>query len=135
MQQTDAVEFFYGGVAIKRKPAPPRSGVIAMHRPLVERANHPTMWSNYSLLLLNNGGDPLEAVDACRNALALDPNEPARHFQLSIALERAGDLEGAITACRIAVRLHPSFEMFGHRLVQLEHKAGLPLAEAAMEGA
>jgi Tetratricopeptide repeat len=118
---TDSVEFFYGGIAIKRK-ADRSSDPIGEHRPLVERANQPRMWANFSQLVRNNGGDPLEAVAACRHAVELEPTEPSLYLFLSGALEYDGDLQGAIDACREAVRLHPTFEMFRTRLAQLEEK-------------
>ena len=132
---TDSVEFFYGGVVIKRRPDWAASDPIALHRPLVARANHARMWINYAQLVLNNGGDPQEAVDACRNALVQEPTEASYHHQLSVALERAGDMEGAMTACRISIRLHPAFRMFSDRLAGLGKKrTETPAAESVGDG-
>jgi hypothetical protein len=122
VSMTSSVEFFYGGVSIHRKPATSPQASIIEHRRLVERANHPRMWSNFSQLLLNNGGDPQEAVAACRNAVRLDPREASfRHF-LSLALEGVGDLEGAIDECCESVLMNPKSEMFRERLKKLEQK-------------
>jgi hypothetical protein len=120
---TDRVEFFHGGAVVRRKSEQSPTDLIATHRRLAEQANQPVMWRNYSLLVLNNGGDPHEAVAACRRAIALDGSESTHHHQLSHALERAGDVPGAIRACRWAIRLHPTFTMFRRRLENLERLA------------
>jgi tetratricopeptide (TPR) repeat protein len=117
---TDTVEFIYGAVVIRRKQAAqtPQDS-IATHRPLVEKANHPSMWINFALLVSNNGGDPWEAVAACRKAVELEPADPTSHYFLSIALQRAGDLPGAQEAGSEAVKLDPNFVTFKTHLVGL----------------
>ena len=120
--QTDAVNFFYGCVSIRRKPASDIRNSIDEHRLLVERANHPRMWSNFSQMLLNNGGNPHEAIAACRKAVELDSADPSLRHYLSVALERSGDLEAAIDACCEAIVMNPTFEVFRNRLTALHSK-------------
>ncbi len=132
---TDSIEFIYGGVVVRRRQGSSGVDPIALHRPLVERANKPTMWMNFAMLVLNNGGDPQEAVLACQKALTLDATEPSFHYQLSVSLERAGDLDGAIEACRASVRLHPALQMFQDRLAGLQRKrTETPVADAVGDG-
>ncbi len=133
---TDSVEFIYGGVAIRRKqPTLSLAESLATHRAIVERANHPLMWSNYARLVLGNLGDPWEAVLACLKAIELDAGDHSLHFGLSEALERAGDLPAAIIACHQAIKLHPTFEVYKRQLSSLELKyAATPAVRPAEVG-
>jgi hypothetical protein len=120
-QTIDAVEFFYGGVAIRRKPLE-ESDPVAKRKPIVDRANRPEIWAAFATYVLNRSKDISYAEWCARRAIHLDPKEAGFHHILGLVLERAGDLPGASTAAREAVRLHPSQEQFNARLRDLEAK-------------
>jgi hypothetical protein len=114
----DSVEFFYGGVAIRKGPAPEKDA-IAQRKPLVERANHAEQWGNFAVYIINKGGDAAEAVRCVHRAIELAPQDAGHHHRLSIILERSGNLAGALAAAREAVRMQPAFEMFQARVEEL----------------
>jgi tetratricopeptide (TPR) repeat protein len=117
---TDSVEFMYGLVVIRKKPAAAGVDPIASIRPLVHKANNPLMWTTYAIHVLNNNGDPQEAAAAARHAIGLQPDNAISHYHLSLALERAGDHGGAAAAARAALHLHPGNEEFRARIAMLE---------------
>lgn len=115
----DTIEFWHGGVAIRKRPAP-EADPFAEKRRLVERANLPDIWGAFAMFVLQHHGDPAEAAAAARRACALAPSEAVHSYQLSCALEQSGDVRGAIDAARVAVALDPGFTMFRERLARLE---------------
>jgi len=118
---SDSVEFFYGGIVIRKKPAPDQDS-ISPRRAIVEQAAKPGIWSLFGMYILTHGGDITEAQQALRTAIELEPNEPSHYHRLSVVLERMGDVPGAVAAAKDAVRLHPHQPMFSSRLGELESK-------------
>lgn len=118
---TDSIEFFYGGVVI-RKRATNEQDRVASRRVVVEQAAKPGIWSLFGMYILTHRGDIAEAQRALRTAIELAPNEPSHHHRLSVVLERMGDAAGAIAAAKEAVRLHPQQPIFSYRVSELEAK-------------
>jgi hypothetical protein len=118
----EAMEFFYGGVVIRKRPAPEKDPV-AKRRNLVERANQAELWGNFANYIINHGGDFAEAMRAVQRAMELEPQEAGHHHRLSFVLERGGDLAGALAAAREAARMKPAFAMFQDRVEKLSAKA------------
>jgi tetratricopeptide (TPR) repeat protein len=118
-RQVDTVEFFYGGVAIRKRPAKTRAEVAA-RRVLVKQANLPRTWAAYALHAYNNTLDLSDAVQAVQRAIEAEPRNPEHHEGLSLILERAGDRAGAANAMRKAVALNPGDRRRQARLVALE---------------
>lgn len=118
---TESVEFFYGGVAIRRK-APPEQEPLGWRRAVVAQANQAALWGLFAMFALNNGGAPEESVAAAQRAIDLRPDDAGHYHQLSIALERSGRPVDALVAARAAVERHPSFPIFRSRVLELEAK-------------
>lgn len=118
----EAMEFFYGGVVIRKRPAAEKDP-IAKRRGLVERANQAEQWGNFANYIMNHGGDLAEAMRAIQRAMELEPQEAGHHHRLSILLERGGNLTGALAAAREAARMRPTFTMFQDRVEELSAKA------------
>jgi Flp pilus assembly protein TadD len=79
---------------------------------------------------------PGEAVRTLAAAVDLDPAQPIAHNNLGIALERVGDIEGARTAYRAALRQAPVFAPARENLALLELSQGrVDAAREAMRGA
>jgi hypothetical protein len=117
----DTVEFWHGGIAIrKRRDSEPDR--IAEKRRLVERANLPEIWGSFAMYILQEGGDPRDAVAAARRSAEMRPSEAVRHYHLSLALERAGDAAGAMDEARAAAALDPDFAPFRKRIAELERR-------------
>lgn len=104
---TDGVEFFYGGVAVRKRQIKNRADV-AMRRGLVERANRPATWSAFAMHTFNNTGDLAEAVQCVHRAIEMEPGKPEHQDVLSVILEHASDFEGALAAAEDASRLNPA---------------------------
>jgi len=117
----DSVEYFYGGVAVRKKPAA-ETDPVPPRRPLVEAANKAELWASFAMYILRVGGDVDEALACIRRAIAQEPRAAVNHYHLSQILQRKGDLAGALTAAREAVRLDPGFEVFQVELAKLEGK-------------
>ena len=66
-------------------------------------------WYNLGAILLRRGAF-LDAADAFRKALSVDPSMAAARHNLGLALVRGGRLEEAITELREAVRREPDSE-------------------------
>jgi serine/threonine-protein kinase len=64
-------------------------------------------WLNYELAqqIARQNNNPADAVRFFAVCVALRPSSPLPHFTLGAALERAGDLDGALAAYRHALRL------------------------------
>ncbi len=83
-------------------------------------------------------GNHAAAVEACRNAIASDPEHPEAHSTMALALFEAGDRVAAIEAARKAVELSPD-EARSHyilgRLLRLsgESDAAMDALAAATE--
>lgn len=118
MPGADAVEFFRGAIVVKKAPAP-EAVLLARYVELVERSGLPHMWSMLSGYALNNGR-PQDAVAYARRAVELGSDSLGTHRSLAEALEKTGDLEGAIEAMHEAVRLHPNVAPFVAHLRDLE---------------
>ena len=118
---TEAVEFAYGSIVVRKRPRLEADG-IATRRAVVERAGLPHLWSSLASYILANGGDPVEAVACARRAVEAGSGSLGAHHMLSVALERAGDLPAAIAAMHEAVAQHPRVEMFAARLRELESR-------------
>jgi Flp pilus assembly protein TadD len=119
------MEFFYGAAVIRKRSPTKRAEVVAKHA-LVEQANLPKVWTSYALHLFNNTGDLERAIDCVKRALEIEPKNPAHHEFLSIILERASDLGGALHAAKLAAELNPAdkrrwarFEMLRDRVASL----------------
>jgi len=123
LAQTDTVTFAYGSIVIRKRPDYTKVDPIASIRPLVHRANSALMWSTFSIHILNNNGQAAEAAEAARKAIEIEPGDPVPYVHLSLALERAGDLAGAVEAIKGALRLHPTNDTFRTRLTALERGA------------
>ena len=90
----DAVEFVYGVITIRKK-AEIEKDPISRRRPVVEEVNLPELWGRFAAYILNHQGNPAEAIECARRAIALNPGEAMHHYQLSLALEKAGNIDGA----------------------------------------
>jgi cephalosporin hydroxylase len=101
---TEAVEFFYNLVVIKKKPDRERDP-IGQRRTLVESMNSAATWGWFSSFILGNGGSPDEAITCADRAIAIAPDDPVHHLQLSYALEHASRLNDALSAAMRAVEL------------------------------
>ncbi|MGA3401177.1 MAG: class I SAM-dependent methyltransferase [Acetobacteraceae bacterium] len=117
----DSVEYFYGGVALRKKPAA-ETDPITPRRPLVEAANKAEQWAGFAMYILRCGGNIDEALACIRRAIAQEPEAAIYQHHLSQILQRKGDMAGALTAAREAVRLNPGFEIFQVELAKLEAK-------------
>src|SRR5262249_52741862 len=53
--------------------------------------------------------DPAGAIDACKKALAIDPQDAQAWYNLGIALADQKDLAGAIDAFKKASKINPSY--------------------------
>src|SRR5437588_2471345 len=75
---------------------------------------HPTDAAALNLLgrVLCEARRPGEAADAFRAASAADPADPTHWTDLGLALDDAGDHEGAAAACRRSIELCPSAEAY-----------------------
>lgn len=67
--------------------------------------NHPRLWFDAGVIWLER--DPPKAVAAFERAANLSPTAPGVFFRLGLARERTGDLTGAASAFRKALRLRP----------------------------
>lgn len=102
-----SVEFFYGGVAIRKRPARTRADVEA-RRDLVERTNLPKVWAAFAMHAYNNTLDLDDAIRSVRRAMEMEPRNSEHVDVLSVILERAGDFGGAWEAARHAVAMNPA---------------------------
>jgi tetratricopeptide (TPR) repeat protein len=118
---TDSVEYFYGGVALRKKPTPELDPIPA-RRALVGLANKAELWSSFGMYILRVGGELDEALICVRQAIAQQPETAGYHYNLGELLERKGDLAGALAATQEALRLHPGFEIFQVQLERLQAK-------------
>jgi eukaryotic-like serine/threonine-protein kinase len=78
--------------------------------PLLRAAQgqHPEdFWLNYALGEALRERKPAEAVGFYRAALAMRPTVAEVHLEVSVALERQGQVDEAIRACRKALELEP----------------------------
>jgi Flp pilus assembly protein TadD len=66
---------------------------------------------------------PESIIDACRAALALQPNLYRVHYQLGQALEQNGDRTGALNEYRAALLIAPKYSaaLRAQMRLQLEH--------------
>lgn len=69
--------------------------------------NHPRLWFDAGVIWLER--DPPRAVAALERAAKLSPTAPGVFFRLGLARERTGDLTGAASAFRQALRLRPNW--------------------------
>lgn len=121
IHEVDSAEYFYGGVALRKKPIA-ETDPIPSRRALVEAANNTQLWASFARYILRVGGDVDEALSCIRRAIAQEPQTARYYFHLSQILQHKGDLAGALTAAREAVRLHPDFEIFQAELEKLQAK-------------
>jgi hypothetical protein len=118
----ESMEFFYGGVAI-RKRSIITPAKIAARRILVGEANDPATWVRFALHVFNTLGDLTEALDCMQRAIWAEPRN-AQHYEiLSIILEHASNLPDAINAARTAVELAPNDNRRAARLQALMAKS------------
>ncbi|MDB5403517.1 MAG: hypothetical protein JWQ55_5535 [Rhodopila sp.] len=120
-RMTDSIEFFWGGVAVRKRPTKNRADV-AVRRGLVERANQPKIWSWYALHAFNNTGDLAEAVECVRRAIDLEPKNPEHQDMLSVILEHGSDPAGALVAAEDASRLNPADNRLKARVAALRSR-------------
>src|SRR5205823_15061427 len=57
---------------------------------------------------LNKQGRYEEAIEACEQAIRLDPNDAGAYSSKGVALNGQGRYEEAIKACEQAIRLNPN---------------------------
>ena len=122
LPEVDSVEFVHSAIILRKAPVSDRIALVPAIRTLVERANLPQLWLLFTGYLLNSRGDPAEALAAAQKAVDLDPARLTAHHTLSMALDRAGDLAGAIEAEKEAVRRHAHMTLFRDRLADLEKR-------------
>jgi len=120
-RMTDSVEFFYGGVAVRKRPTRNRADV-AIRRGLVERANRPKGWTAFAMHTFNNTGDLADAVQCVRRAMDMEPKNSEHPDVLSVILQHASDLPGALAAAEGASRLNPSDSRLKARVVTLRSR-------------
>jgi hypothetical protein len=116
-----AVEFFYGGVAVKKRPRSDLVG-IARRRELVAQANRAESWAAFAIHLFNNTGDAHEAIECLHRAIVMNPGETSFHHTASVILERSGDIEGAIAEAEKSLSMNPSHAGFQARVAELRDK-------------
>ena len=95
--------------------------------PLLRAAQerHPEdFWLNYALGDALRERKPAEAVGFYRAALAMRPTVAEVHLEVSVALERQGQLDEAIRACRKALELEPTVSRYHYYLGRCLHGAG-----------
>jgi len=94
-------------------------------------------WINFGLAMqLRGEALPQEAVCYCRVAIALQPDNPIGHSQLSWALWDQGDWPDALAAMRKAIELGPGNALLYHQLGdQLYSQQKVLEAEAANRNA
>jgi tetratricopeptide (TPR) repeat protein len=119
----DGIEYFYGAIAL-HKTVEPEQDPIARRRRMVEAVNLPELWGRFAVYILGHGGDPAEAVECAKRAVALNPKEAMHHYQLSLALEKAGDFDGALSSARASACLCATVPMLVARVADLEAKRG-----------
>ena len=75
--------------------------------------------------LMSERSDFAGAIVACRQSIALSPNEAASHSMLGFLLERSGDFKGAVTAYEKTLQIAPDspLERDGLRRLLAEHGA------------
>jgi len=123
-QSIDSMEFFYGAAVIRKRRPTNRTEVMAKYD-LVEQADLPNVWTSYALHLFNNTGNLEQAIDCVKRALEIEPENPAHHEILSIILEQASDLAGALRAAREAAELNPADKRRSARYEALRDRAAL----------
>ncbi len=121
-QSINSMEFFYGSVAIRKRSPINRDKVMAK-RALVEQANLPKVWTSYALHLFNNTGNLDQATDCINRALVIEPQNPEHFEMLSIILEQASDLAGALQAAKTALDLSPGDKRRRARFETLRDRA------------
>ncbi|MGC8634114.1 MAG: tetratricopeptide repeat protein [Candidatus Limnocylindrales bacterium] len=67
-----------------------------------------------------NSGQHLQAADAFRQLLAIDPSLPYAHFALGQSYKRLGRRDEARTHLRLAVALAPDSRLYRNALARLE---------------
>jgi eukaryotic-like serine/threonine-protein kinase len=102
----------------------------------VQQRHPEDFWINFQLGYALLEGRPQESVGYFRAAVAGRPDSSQAHIMLGRALHDAGDIDGAIAACRKAIPL-PSFNGAGARDLArvLAPKGGLEEARALWEKA
>jgi hypothetical protein len=114
MHMTDSVEFCYGAVVVRRRPA--RSGDdIQARRTLVERANRPKTWANFALHVFNNTGDLADAVACVHRAIDMEPKNSEHWDILSVIYERAGQIDDSARAAAEATHVNPADRRLAER--------------------
>jgi hypothetical protein len=119
--QVDFVEFFHGGVAIRKRAGRDPDG-IETRRALVERANEPITWSRFGQYVWNHSNDLADAVQCVRRAIEMEPASSAHPDILSSILEVAGKLPDAADAANQAARLAPGDQRLQARAEALRLK-------------
>ena len=74
------------------------------------------------------GGQPGQAVDIIRRAIAEAPDIADYHGNLAAALLHDGQVEAAAAECRVALRLNPDNAGYHSNLAVASHRLGQPLA-------
>jgi tetratricopeptide (TPR) repeat protein len=90
------------------------------------RTEHPAQ-SNFSIELgdaMRHKGDLSGAIDAYRQALALDPLSSRAQRRLGVALGSAGQAEEALSVLRIAADREPGNYLLRYELALIESRAG-----------
>jgi tetratricopeptide (TPR) repeat protein len=92
-----------------------RADAVAQVEKLLRAAQeqHPDdFWTNHDfaqLLMYRKPARPAEAISFMRAAVAVRPRSAWAHMMLGTALGMAGDVDGAITECREAIRLKKDY--------------------------
>jgi hypothetical protein len=127
LQMIDKVTLIPFGAFIWKKPDVDLLALIRAKEALVEQSDTVENWRGLTKFMLARNGSPTHAVAVANRAIAKDPTDHEIYFLLGIALERGGDIPGAISATNEAVRLHagPS-SLYQSRLETLSKVAAGP---------
>lgn len=119
----DSIEFFYGGVAIRRKE-PFDRGAMETRRLEVQAANRPETWAAFAVHSYNNTGDLEDALLSIKTAIDAEPKN-AGHWDIrSSILEKAGLTAAACEAAAMASELDPQNSRLRDRAVRLKRNGG-----------
>ncbi len=102
---------------------------VIIYRQGIELTSEPSVLSTMYTGLgnaLDDSGSFEEAIDAYRTAIKIESDNANPHFDLAIALYRAGQFDEAIQECQLAIQLDPNYDAPKELLKELEQKPSLP---------
>lgn len=86
--------------------------------------NLASAYNNLGILLMRPGEDPSEALEACRKASELAPNDINCRFNLARTLREAGRTDESVEAFRNTLRLDPSHAGAWQELARISARHG-----------